>query len=1164
MKTSERTLKETDIAIIGMAGRFPDAESIEAYWRNLLDGKESITREKNQGNKHIHAAGLLEHVYCFDHDFFNIPDADAMNMDPQYRMILENTYHALEDAGYADQGGDRNIGLFIGADETFYVWNQFYNKLIRNEAVNRIGMFLENTLTTRVSHKLNLTGPSVAVRASCATSNVAVHYAILSLLYYDCNMSLAGGVNIKRLEEGYQVVQGMSSSYGELRAYDEAGDGFVPGNGMGTVVLKRLEDALADKDHIYAIITGSSVVNDGNRKAGYHASSVEGESEAIIKAMVMAERKPEDICCIEGHGTATVLGDSVEIRAIHKAYTALSSADYRCALGSAKTNIGHLNTAAGIAGLMKGILTVYHGVFPPSLNYEKPNPELRKVEQHLFVNTQQYPLPEDKLRVVGVSSFGFGGVNSHIIVEEAPEPRPVSHTASYYLLPVCGKTRQAAEQNMTHLKQFLEQSHINQASASYTLWTGRQKFNYRGYLITAASGEIVAESSILDSSLKPEDHGLSCSGKNEWMQTPVRELTIQWMTGQSVDYMSLFADIPYKVPLPVYAFEKNEFKPEHLSFTPETQAYCIVDGLNDRNYQLTKFLSTKKNTSLTLIEQKESSKLCSLAVTKESLRQQLKKKEKQLLSDQNLYLLHQREDWQSKVDYLCFLSVEKYLSQYELFRHPQQFHIEEARQALNIIEPFYDFFDFILNVVEKTGYLKREDKQLTILQPLRQTEKLELAMKAFEQTVPWGYKIMQLLVHCTKHYKKAFTGEMPSNEVLYPGGSYELLQSIERNGTTELHYCQLAAELIDKLADNSKDVVHILEIGGGTGELTDYALEKLKGKRVQYYFTDVGASFISAYRKKTGNNQDNWISFSKLDITRDFSEQGIADQSMDLIIGANVMQATSCMKQVMENCQKALVDGGYICMVQLYRIHDLQQLIFGLSPGWWNYKKDSLPRSGPYFTLQQWHDFYNEAGLVQVESYPAVAEEYVSNTALLIGQKAKAEAPSLQPNTDKEKQKRLDAILAGNSKVNIEYVAAYDHESMLSFRTLWLQQHPMGEWIATEQLEEVFCQHEIGGEANIKQRLQTIVTDILDLQTIDDEHFIDAFDSLSILILSGEIKEQFQVETKADTLYAMTSLSELADYIEEKRKAGVSLTAALDEVRGSKDEGDTSLLFEEL
>ena len=354
---NQQVVRDMDIAVIGMAGRFPHAANIEEYWKNISEGKDCIDRTGVKKENFVDAYGQLDDMYLFDAEFFGVNHSDAVCMDPQFRIVMECVYHGLEDAGYAQDIGDREIGLFLGADENYYVWNHYYSKKYSGQTFDRVSMFLQNTLASSISYKLDLQGPSMVMRAACATSLATVHYGIQSLLNYECNLAVAGGVNIREYDEGYQIVDGVSSSSGALRAYDENGDGYVPGNGMGVLVMKRAEDAIRDGDHIYALLKSSALVNDGSRKAGYHASSVQGEAEAMVKALELSGVSPEDIQYIEGHGTATPLGDRVEIQAIDRAYGSFTG-NYQVEIGSVKSNIGHLNVAAGIAGLIKTILCV--------------------------------------------------------------------------------------------------------------------------------------------------------------------------------------------------------------------------------------------------------------------------------------------------------------------------------------------------------------------------------------------------------------------------------------------------------------------------------------------------------------------------------------------------------------------------------------------------------------------------------------------------------------------------------------------------------------------------------------------------------------------------------------------------------------------------------------
>jgi acyl transferase domain-containing protein len=394
------------VAIIGMAGRFPGANSIEELWRNLRDGVESIAtfadselelpeleRALLEDSRYVKRRAILDGVESFDAEFFGYTAREAELSDPQQRLFLQCAFEALQTAGYDPDRFEGSIGVFGGSGFSHYL---FANLLSNRELLDSTGFFQTSIrnrpdhLATNVAYKLNLKGPAVTVQTACSTSLVAVHLACQSLIGFECDMALAGGVSIVLPQKaGYLYREGgILSPDGHCRAFDAAAEGTVTGNGSALVVLKRLEDALRDGDHIEAVILGSAIGNDGSIKAGYAAPSVEGQAQVIAEAQMVAGVEPETITYIEAHGTGTKMGDPIEIAALTRVFAQRTSKRGYCAIGSLKTNIGHLDAASGVAGLIKAALSLKHRMLPPSLHFERPNPEINFPESPFFVNTQ--------------------------------------------------------------------------------------------------------------------------------------------------------------------------------------------------------------------------------------------------------------------------------------------------------------------------------------------------------------------------------------------------------------------------------------------------------------------------------------------------------------------------------------------------------------------------------------------------------------------------------------------------------------------------------------------------------------------------------------------------------------------------------------------------------
>jgi amino acid adenylation domain-containing protein len=496
------------IAIIGMAGRFPKARNLAEFWCILREGVDAITFfdedeldhsgfGRTHGN-YVKARGLLEDADKFDAQFFGINPKEAEIIDPQQRVFLEAAWEALEDAGYDTQREERPIGVFAGMSMNTYMLSNLVSNPELVELVGGYHMMLANDkdfLPMRVSYKLNLRGPSLNVQTACSTSLVAVCLACQQLLSYQCDMALAGAVSITFPQKKGHIFQegGIASTDGHCRAFDARAQGTVAGEGAGVVVLKRLSDAIADGDDIHAVIKGFALNNDGSLKAGYTAPSEDGQAECIALAQAIAGIDPETIEYVMTHGTGTPLGDPIEIAGLTKAFRAGTQAKGFCALTSVKTNIGHLDAAAGIAGLIGAVLALKHKQIPPSLYFEQPNPKIDFANSPFFVNTQLREWKRGKSpRRAGVSSFGIGGTNSHVVLEEWPEDKARPEAVEPRLLVLSAKTATALNRAGSQLADFLRQnSKRSLADIAFTLQVGRREFTHRLCLVARHREEAV-------------------------------------------------------------------------------------------------------------------------------------------------------------------------------------------------------------------------------------------------------------------------------------------------------------------------------------------------------------------------------------------------------------------------------------------------------------------------------------------------------------------------------------------------------------------------------------------------------------------------------------------------------------------------------------------------
>jgi amino acid adenylation domain-containing protein len=497
------------IAVVGMAGRFPGAESVEEFWANLVAGKESISvfsdaelaeagldaaALKLRG-QYVPTRGVLKNADCFDAAFFGIHPKEAEVMDPQQRVFLEACWTALERAGYGPNQVQGAVGVFAGATFNTYYLHALHQ---RPDLIDLVGSDFvmygneKDYLTTRVAYKLGLKGPALNVSTACSTSLVAVGQACQSLMTFQCDVALAGGVSVRVPQQsGYYYDEGnIGSSDGHTRTFDSQAAGTVFSNGVAVVVLKRLEDAVKDRDQVYAVIKGAAVNNDGSQRVSFGAPGVEGQSEVIAMAHALAGVDPETITYVEAHGTATPLGDPIEVAGLTRAFRMGTDARQFCALGSVKTNVGHLDAAAGVTGLIKTVLALHYKAIPASLHFKKPNPKLELETSPFYINAelQEWKSKPGVPRRAGVSSFGTGGTNAHVVLEEAPALPPSGPSRPWQLLTLSAKTPDALDRATANLSDHLKKiagdadtagALRELADTAFTAQTGRSQFVHR-------------------------------------------------------------------------------------------------------------------------------------------------------------------------------------------------------------------------------------------------------------------------------------------------------------------------------------------------------------------------------------------------------------------------------------------------------------------------------------------------------------------------------------------------------------------------------------------------------------------------------------------------------------------------------------------------------------
>ncbi|MBN2441954.1 MAG: acyltransferase domain-containing protein [Spirochaetales bacterium] len=509
-KSTNNNYTGYEIAIIGMSGRFPEANTVHKLWENLKNGKESVSFFTDEelleaGNDpeiiknpdYVKARCIIDQPEFFDAAFFDYSPRDAEILDPQQRLFLESAYEALEDACYASDTHNYSIGVFGSISLGSYMYNLFLNPAVKKKT-DEYSIIVSNDkdfLATRVAYKLNLKGPCLTVQTACSSSLVAVHVACQSLLSGECDIALSGGVRIvfPHISGYLYIKEGIMSPDGHCRAFDANARGTISGSGAGVIVLKRLEDAMADRDHIYAVIKGSAINNDGALKAGYTAPAQNGQAAVIKMAHAMADISPDTISYIEAHGTGTILGDPIEIAALSDAFDSAKIKKEYCSIGSIKPNIGHLDAAAGIAGLIKTALSLYHKQIPPSINFKELNPKINLDNTPFYINVKlkEWSI-DDGVRRAGVSSFGIGGTNAHIVLEEAPQITPSRKSRSHQLLFFSAKTISALEKMTDNLVEYCKENpNTTIADIAFSINTGRKHLKHHRMTVCSDLNDLI-------------------------------------------------------------------------------------------------------------------------------------------------------------------------------------------------------------------------------------------------------------------------------------------------------------------------------------------------------------------------------------------------------------------------------------------------------------------------------------------------------------------------------------------------------------------------------------------------------------------------------------------------------------------------------------------------
>lgn len=842
--------KDTEIAVIGLSGKYPMADTLNEYWNNLKNGRDCITEipkerwdaEKyydsdsinvKEGKSYCRCGGFIHDVDKFDSLFFHIAPREAEVMDPQERLLLQTAWEVLEDAGYTrkqleeliDNENVANIGVFAGATTHSYHLLNYEDWLKDNKKVVNPACW---SIANRISYVFNFQGPSVFVDTACSSGLSALHLACQSVLHGECDAAIAGGVNLYLHPSKYIAMSQihMLSPSGKCRAFGDDADGMVPGEGVGAVMIKPLKKAVRDHDHIYAVIK-SSAVNHGGKTSGYSVPNPNAQARLINTAVKAAGIDPRTISSVEAHGTGTSLGDPLEIVALTKAYRNYTQDKQYCSIGSVKNSIGHLEAAAGFAGLTKILLEMKYKTLVAEINVENINKNIDMVNTPFYLQTtcedwkrmsiRQNGKTIEVPRRAGLSSFGAGGANAHFILEEYDEPYRTKTTGRKKELFVL------SARNKERLNEYVDK--------------------YITFLAELADADDNQSNKVLD-----------------------------------------FA----KIIASVRTYSEND-----NMLTKETV---------DKHIEAFSILQSMTHASMMQVFQKEGV----------------------FLQKGRGYLIHD----------LC--------------------------NEMHIIPRYERLFLSILDMLEQGGYLIIEGDQISVIKD--KVDDIYLCSEENESNLCMKYPELKEQIHflliCIRNYHEIITGKVPSEQVMFPEGSMQLVENLYKNNNILDYFNRNVAKTVtsyvdEKLAKDKNAVVRILEIGAGTGGTSAIVLAKLFNYRrnVQYSYTDISPAFVT-FGRKTYAEYADFTEFKLYNAEKAASIQGYEEHSYDIILATNVLHATKNIRKTIKNASNLLKDDGMIVINEVTYRMDSSTVTFGLTEGWWLYEDvdlriDNCPLLGP-------------------------------------------------------------------------------------------------------------------------------------------------------------------------------------------------------------------------
>lgn len=950
----ERARRTEPLAIVGIGVRLPGGVSTpEGYWKLLIDGVDAvgpIPRDRwphdeyydpdaeASGRYYVQKGGFLAQVDGFDPEFFGIAPLEAITMDPQQRLLLETTWEALEHAGIpATSLRQSRTGVFLGIAGTDY------HRLVlgdRDADTHASTGTLASVAAGRISYVLGLNGPAVSVDTACSSSLVAVHLAARSLRTGESDLAIAAGVNLMLSPE--LTVNfcraGMLSRDGRCKTFDADADGYIRSEGCGVVLMKRLSDAQRDGDRIFGVVRGTAINQDG-RSSGLTAPSGPAQAAVIRDALADAGVGPEAVRFIEAHGTGTSLGDPIEVQAIGSVFSGRTSDD-PVLLGSVKTNLGHLEGAAGIAGLIKAVLALQHGEIPPHLHFRTPNPYIPWDELPVAVATQRTSIRADQGEVLaGVSSFGFSGTNAHVILGRGPvgHPAEAAATAAPDLLVLSAPDHEALQAVAAEWAEYLESGTAPFADACHTSRVGRTHFSERVAVVAAdaaAAARLIRQwlgsSSAARLVADAAGNGNIGNGVGGRAQR-LTQLANRWTGGANVDWNEITPAGVRRVSAPTYPFRRRRFWYEAAT----------TDAPADRP---------------------------SADVWSETLQAATRQSG---AAPVEMAVASYAGAWEA-LNELTLALGRNALVELGAFRDPDSVtDLDGVLATTGIQSAHRRITGRWLEALADSGVLERAGSGYRAPSPVASVDTTSLWQRV-EAALAGDQPLLEYIRHCAGLLVDVLAGRVSPLETLFPGGSFDVAVRLYHESSLLRYVNGIGAAALERfIAERPAGApVRVLEIGAGTGGTTAFLTSVLPEDRSDYLYTDVSDIFLDFAAERFGNIP--FLRTGLFDLEKEPVDQGIPEGEWDVVVAANVIHAARNIREAVNRARRLLAPGGILLLVESTGHHPWHDITTGLIEGWQHFE-DDLRTDTPLLTPDVWVELLRSEGFEAAATLPEAA-----------------------------------------------------------------------------------------------------------------------------------------------------------------------------------------------